>query len=76
MLARLLSSFFVALVSCGLVFYLIYFAGMIYAAATGPLNPANSPGLQWALRHFAAPISITTGVIVFWIAFSHWGKRN
>jgi hypothetical protein len=72
---RILLSCFVALVSCGLCFYLIDFAGLIYAAATGPLNPANTPGLQWTLRHLAAPASLTVGVIVFWIAFSRLGRK-
>ena len=70
---RLLLSLFMAMVACGLCFYVLNFAGLIHAAATGPLNPANSHGLQMGLRHFAVPASVAVGVVVFWVVFIRRG---
>jgi TRAP-type C4-dicarboxylate transport system permease small subunit len=71
---RLLLALFVAMVACGLCFYVLNFAGLIYAAATGPLNPTNAHGLQMDLRRFALPFSAAVGVVVFCVVFAR--KEN
>lgn len=76
MLKRVLFSGFLALVICGVFFYLAYFVGLIYCAATGPLNPANTQSLQAALRHIVLPISIGLGVATFIVAFCGLGRRS
>lgn len=76
MLKRVLFSGFLALVICGVFFYLAYFVGLIYSAATGPLNPANTQSLQAALRHTVLPISIGLGVATFIVAFRGLCRRN
>ncbi len=50
MLKRLMLSGCFAVVVCGLSFYVAYFVGVLYAVATGPLNPANASGLPAGLR--------------------------
>jgi TRAP-type C4-dicarboxylate transport system permease small subunit len=72
---RLLLSLLFALVVCGVSFYLAYFVGLIYLTASGPLNPANAPGFQAALRHVALPVSIGLGAAVFVLALWRLGKR-
>jgi hypothetical protein len=74
MAKRVFLSCFLALVACGLSFYVAYFTGLMYAAATGPLNPPNDSGLQWALRHVALPISLVVGAVVFRFAFRRFGN--
>lgn len=76
MAKRLFQSCLLALVVCGSSFYLAYFAGLIYAAATGPANPANSTGLQWNLRHFALPASLGLGLLTFFFAFRHLMRKG
>jgi hypothetical protein len=75
MLKRVLFSSFLALVICGISFYLAYFVGLIYSAATGPLNPANTQSFQAALRHIALPICIGLGIATFIIAFRGLCRR-
>jgi hypothetical protein len=74
MAKRWLLSCFFAFVICGLSFYLAYFAGLIYAALSGPLNPANTPRLAGSLRHIAAPVSMALGVGAFIVCFRRYGK--
>jgi hypothetical protein len=74
MAKRLMLSCLLAFVICGISFYLAYFAGLIYAAATGPLNPANTPHLEGGLRHVALPISLALGATAFVLAFRRSGR--
>jgi TRAP-type C4-dicarboxylate transport system permease small subunit len=67
---------FFALVVCGVSFYLAYFIGLIYSAATGPLNPANSSALQATLRQFALPISLGLAIVTFVVALFRSGKQS
>ena len=76
MARRLLLSCCLGMVTCGLCFYLFNFLWLIYASATGQLNPTNSPGVQLALRHYALPASLALGLIVFWAAFGRSGKQS
>ena len=69
MAKRLLLSLFMALVACGVLFYLTYFAGLMLSAASGPLNPANSPRLQWTLRYVGVPLSLAAGSVMFAVSF-------
>jgi len=74
MAKRVFLSCFLALVACGMCFYVAYFAGLLYAAVTAPMNPPNDPGLQWALRHVALPASLLLGIVVFRFAFRRFGN--
>ncbi len=76
MAKRFLISAFVAFVVCGISFYLAYFAGLIYLAISGPLNPANDPGLQVGLRHVALPVSVGLAVIAFIVSFRRLASRQ
>jgi hypothetical protein len=76
MAKRVFLSCFLALVACGLSFYLTYFGGLIYAAATAPLNPANDLGLQWTLRHIALPVSLVLGLLTFVVAFRRFAAMG
>ena len=76
MLKRVLLSGFVAVVVCGLSFYVAYFGGLIYSAATGPLNPANARALETDLRHLGVPVSLGLAIAVFALAFWQLGKRS
>ena len=76
MVKRVVLSVFFAAVVCGLSFYLAYFISLIYAAATGPLNPANASGLQAGLRHWGVPVSLGLAIAVFTVSFWQLGKRS
>lgn len=76
MLKRVLLSSFIAVVICGVSFYVAYSVGLIYIAATGPLNPANAPTFQSALRHVALPVSITLGIMAFIFALRGLKRRE
>lgn len=54
-----------ALVASGVSFYLIVSIGLALTLAAGPLHPVTSPGLQHALRLYAAPVSVILGVLAF-----------
>jgi hypothetical protein len=69
MTKRLLFSALLALVFCGISFYLACFAALIYAAASGPLNPANAARVQAALRHVALPFCLAVGLAAFAVCF-------
>jgi type III secretory pathway component EscS len=71
MAKRLFLSCFLALVVCGLSFYLASFAGGMYGNAVGSLNDSS---LQWALRHVALPASLALGAVVFGFAFRRFGN--
>ncbi len=70
MVKRVLLSVILAVVFCGVTFYLAYFIGLMYSAVTGPLNPANAGILQQRLRHIALPISVGVGVLTFLAAIT------
>jgi hypothetical protein len=76
MAKRLFLSCFLGFVICGLSFYVAYFAGLIYTAATGPLNPANTPHLEGVLRHVALPISLVLGAAAFLLSFRRFGRNE
>jgi predicted MFS family arabinose efflux permease len=71
MAKRVFLSCFLALVVCGLSFYLASFAGVMYTNAVGPLDDSS---LQWALRHVALPASLALGALVFGFAFRRFGN--
>jgi len=75
MAKRVFLSCFLALVACGIFFYVICFAGVMYTEITGPLNQPNDTGLQWVLRHLALPASILLGAVVFRFAFRRFGNQ-
>jgi TRAP-type C4-dicarboxylate transport system permease small subunit len=76
MARRVVLSAFVALVICGLSFYLAYFAGLIYASVTGQLNAANTQSIQQSLRQYALPISLGLGSATFVLAFWRSARRS
>jgi hypothetical protein len=76
MAKRVFLSCFLALVACGVFFYLVCFAGLMYTDVIGPLNPPNDSGLQWVLRHVALPVSIVLGALVFRFAFRRFGNQT
>ncbi len=69
-------SIFIALVACGVFFYLFYMVALMYMALSGPANPANDPGLQWTLRHVALPASVLLGLGAFAVVFRNLRRRQ
>ncbi len=76
MLRRALFSLFLAVVACGMSFYVILFGSLMVIALTHQANPSTTPGLQTGLRHIVLPISIGIGVVVYLIAFVRMGKKK
>ncbi len=76
MARRLILSSFFGVAACGVSFYLFYMLGFVYLAMTGPLNPPSDPGLQWALRHVALPISVVFGAVVLALFYRRLGRRS
>lgn len=56
---------FIALVSSGLLFYLVIFCSLMIMVAVKGTNPAATPELDAGLRYIAAPIVVTIGFLVF-----------
>jgi TRAP-type C4-dicarboxylate transport system permease small subunit len=69
-------SVFLALVACGMSFYVILFGALMLFVLKHPLNPPDAPHLQAALRYFAVPISVVSAIVVFLFSFSRLGKRE
>ncbi len=69
-------SIFIALVACGVFFYLFYMIALIYLTLSGPANPVNDPGLQWTLRHVALPASVLLGLGAFVVVFRNLRRRQ
>ncbi len=69
-------SIFIALVACGVFFYLFYMVALMYMALSGPANPANDPGLQWILQHVALPASLLLGAASFAVVFRNLRRRQ
>jgi hypothetical protein len=76
MAKRLFTSVLLGVVVCGVLFYLGYFVALIGTAVTGPLNPANAPGLQSWLRHWMLPASVAVGVVIAVLAFWRLGAQQ
>ena len=74
MTKRFFLSCFVALAVCGTSFYLAYFAGLLWVAASGHFNPVNDFALQWWLRHLALPVSVVLGLVAFGLGFRRFAR--
>jgi TRAP-type C4-dicarboxylate transport system permease small subunit len=75
-LRRIIFSLFLALVVCGMSFYLILFVSLTVMVLTHQANPATTPGLQAGLRHVALPVSAGLAVLAFVFSFWRWGRRD
>ncbi len=75
-LARVLFALFLAIVACGMSFYVILFASLTIAALTHGRNPATTPELQAGLRFIVLPLSVLIGAAVFFLSLRGWGKRR
>jgi len=63
MAKRVFISILLGVVICCVTFYLGYFVALIVAALVGPLNPANTPGLQTWLRQLMMPVAVVVGLL-------------
>jgi TRAP-type C4-dicarboxylate transport system permease small subunit len=75
-LRRAVFSLFLALVVCGMSFYVILFLSLSVIVLTHQANPATAPGLQAGLRHIVLPISAGLAVLAFVLSFWHLGRRD
>jgi TRAP-type C4-dicarboxylate transport system permease small subunit len=71
---RAVFSLFLAIVACGMSFYLILFVSLTVMSVTHHANPAETPGLQAALRDIVLPISVGVSAVTFFLSF--WGLRR
>jgi TRAP-type C4-dicarboxylate transport system permease small subunit len=62
---RLLFALFLALVACGISFYVVLFCSLGFYLFIKGLNPVEAPGLVAGLRHVALPVSAALGVLAF-----------
>ncbi len=76
LLARILFSLFLAIVACGMSFYVILFVTLAVSALTHQANPASTPALQGNLKHIVLPISLLLGAGVFVLSMMRWGKKR
>ena len=76
MAKRISRAALIALVVCGVSFYLAYFAALIYHAVSGSLNTATARPLQAFLRHVALPASLAVAAMTFALAFRHGGSQG
>jgi hypothetical protein len=73
---RALFSTFLALIACGMSFYVILFLTLAVRAITHQANPATTPALQADLKHVVLPFSVVVGTAVFLASFKKWGKKD
>lgn len=71
---RVVFSLFVALVACGMSFYVILFVSLTIMAITHQANPATTPNLQANLRHIVLPVSLLASATVFVVSLRRSGK--
>jgi TRAP-type C4-dicarboxylate transport system permease small subunit len=73
---RVVFSLFLAVIACGMSFYVILFVSLTIMAITHQANPATTPTLQANLRYIVLPISALASVAVFVITLRRSGKRD
>ncbi len=76
LLWRVVFSLFLAIVACGMSFYLILFLSLTASVLTHQANPAMSLSLQSNLRYIVLPLSVAAGAAMFVISMRRSGKRN
>lgn len=73
---RVVFSLFLALIACGMSFYVILFLSLMVMAVTHQANPATTPSLQANLKYFVVPLSLVVGAAVFVATLSRSGRRG
>ncbi len=76
LLWRVVFSLFLALVACGMSFYVILFLSLMVTAITHQANPAMAPSLQANLRYIVLPLCVLAGAAVFVITLRRSDKRD